>query len=153
MENPDLLNNELPVSPAVQRYFTEMAKWGRFLAVTGFIFCVFLAIFSFFIPSIIMEIPPNDTLSPGLSSWTSTGITALYLVLAIILFFPCLYLYKFSEKIRVCVETSSQENFDAAIKSLKTVFRFLGFLTIIMLSVYAIVFVVTMIRLALASDF
>ena len=150
MENRDLLNNELEVSPAVQRYFLEMAKWGRFLAIIGFVFCVFLAVFSFFIPSIIMEIPPNDTLAPGLSSWTSTGITALYLVLAIVLFFPCFYLYKFSEKIRVCVETSNQENFDSAIKNLKTVFRFLGFLTIIMLSVYAIIFVVTMIRIALA---
>ena len=150
MENRDLLNNELEVSPAVQRYFLEMAKWGRFLAIIGFVFCVFLAVFSFFIPSIIMEIPPNDTLAPGLSSWTSTGITALYLVLAIVLFFFCFYFNKFSEKIRVCVETSNQENFDSAIKNLKTVFRFLGFLTIIMLSVYAIIFVVTMIRLALA---
>lgn len=150
MENQDLLNNELQISPASQRYFNEIVKWGKFLAVLGFAVCLVTGVSSFFIPTIIMEIPPNDTLSPGLSSWTSTGITAACLLLAVTLFFPCLYLFKFSEKVRVSIETNNQESLESGIKYLKFMFRFFGILTIIFLSIYAVVFIIMLIRLAMA---
>ena len=41
MENLDLLNNDLQVTPLSQNFLSEAAKWGKFLSVMGFIFCGF----------------------------------------------------------------------------------------------------------------
>lgn len=148
MDNPDLLNNELQVSPATKSYLNEVAKWSKFLAVIGIILCVIGAVLSFFIPSVIMEIPPNDTLSPSLSGWQYFGIIGVSLLIAIVFFFPFLYLYKFSETVRQSLETGSQEGFEKGVKYLKFTFRFLGIMAVILISLYSLIFIITMIRLA-----
>ena len=52
MENLDLLNNDLQVTPQAQSYLTESAKWGKFLAIMGFIFCGLMVILAFFVPAL-----------------------------------------------------------------------------------------------------
>jgi hypothetical protein len=149
MENFDLLNNDLQVSATAQNFLAESAKWSRFLAIMGFIFCGLMVVMAFFIPALIVNLPPYNTLPASYSTGIATGMTVVYLLLALLLFFPCFYLYKFSVKMRISLNTESQENFEESLKNLKSMFKFYGVLTIIMLSFYALAFVIAMIFTAM----
>lgn len=149
MDNLDLLNNDLQVSPASQNFLSEAAKWGKFLAIVGFILCGLLVVLAFFIPTLFMNLPPYNQLSGSLTSGMSAVFTVIYLILAVILFFPCLYLYRFSVKMKLALASVSQENFDLSLQNLKSLLKFYGIFTIVMLSFYALVFIIAMLGVAM----
>ncbi len=149
MENLDLLNNDLQVSPHGLSYLTESARWGKFLAIMGFILCGFMMVMAFFIPVMFTQLPPYNKMSSSFSSGMRTGITVVYLFLAFMMFFPCFYLYKFSVKMQSAVKTVNQENFDESLLSLKSMFKFYGVFTIVILSVYALTIIGTILTAAM----
>jgi preprotein translocase subunit SecG len=148
MENFDLLNNDLQVSVPAQNFLSECAKWGKFLAIIGFILCGIMVVLAFFIPALIMNIPPYNAMAPSLSSGLAAGMTIMYIIFALLFFFPCLYLYKFSVKMKSSLAETSQENFDESLQNLKSMFKFYGIVTIVMLSIYARIFLVAMLGVA-----
>lgn len=149
MENLDLLNNDLQITPLSQNFLVEAAKWGRFLSIIGFISCGLLAIAAFFMPALYSRLSTFNQLPPNVVGATATVITVIYLVLAVILFFPCFYLNRFSVKMRTALNSVSQENFEESFKNLKSLFKFYGIFTIILLSFYVLVFIIAMLGLAL----
>ncbi len=149
MENLDLLSNDLQLSPQSQSYLAESAKWGKFLAIMGFILCGFMIIVAFFIPAFLTQLPPYNTMPSAFSSGMKVGMTIVYLLLALLFFFPCFYLYKFSVKMQSAVQVESQENFDESLMNLKSMFKFYGIFTIIILSFYVLAFIVGIIAAAM----
>jgi hypothetical protein len=149
MDNIDLLSNELQVSTNAQNYLTESARWGKFLAITGFVLCGLMVLIAFFVPAFLFRLPPYNNLPAGYTTAMQTGITIVYLLFAVLFFFPCFYLYKFSAKMQIAIKSVNQENFDDSLMNLKSIFKFYGIMTIIFLSIYALIFVVAMIGLAL----
>jgi hypothetical protein len=148
MENLDLLNNDLQLTPQSQGYLTESAKWGKFLAIMGFIFCGLMVILAFFVPT-LLQTQQYNSLPSGFGSSMRAGMTVIYLLMAVLLFFPCLYLYRFSVKMQYAVKAISQENFDESLLNLKSMFKFYAILTIVMLSIYALVFIFGIIAVAM----
>lgn len=149
MENLDLLNNDLQISPQTLGYLQESARWGKFLAIMGFILCGFLAIMAFVLPTFLARLPQYSSLSSSFSSGMQAGMTVLYLVCAGMLFLPCLYLYKFSIKMQLAIKSVNQENFDESFMNLKSMFKFYGILTIVLLSFYVLIFVISMLTIAM----
>jgi hypothetical protein len=149
MENSDLLNNDLQLSSQTLGYLQESAEWGKFLAIMGFILCGFLAIMAFVLPALLARLPQYSSLSAGFSSGMQAGMTVLYLVCAALLFLPCLYLYKFSIKMQLAVKSVNQESFDESLMNLKSMFKFYGILTIVSLSFYVLIFVISMLTVAM----
>lgn len=148
LENLDLLSNDLQISPLAQSYLTESARWSKFLAIIGFISCGLMVILAFFIPAFLTQLPPYNT-SAQLSGVLKIGMTIVYLLLALLFFFPCFYLYKFSVKMQAAVKAENQENFDESLMNLKSVFKFYGIFTIIILSFYALAFIIGIIAAAM----
>lgn len=143
-QSHDLLSNELSLNAVSQNALFTTAKWGKFLAIVGFIFCALMVIAGFYMSSIM-----------SYSGYASRSVyinpaffTAIYIVLAIILFFPCLYLLKFSNKMQEAIKTTNQESLDASLMSLKAVFKFYGIVAIVILCFYALAFIFAVIGLA-----
>jgi len=149
MENLDLLNNDLQVSPLSQNFLNESARWAKFLSIIGFIFCGILAIASFFAPAIYNKTQAFRDMDPSVATTVSTIIVVLYLAFAVLLFFPCLYLNRFSIKLRSALTSVNQENFEESFKNLKSLFKFYGIFTIVLLSFYILVFVIVMVAAAM----
>lgn len=149
MENFDLLNNDLQVSPASQSFLSEASKWGKFLSTIGFIFCGFLIVMSFLAPALYSKLSAFSELTGSMAETASTIITIIYIGFAIILFFPCLYLNKFSSKMRLALSSVNQENFEESLKNLKSLFKFYGIFTIIILSFYVLIFIVATLGVAM----
>lgn len=88
-------------------------------------------------------------MSTSMSSGVKVGMTIVYLFLALMMFFPCFYLYKFSVKMQSAVKAVSQENFDESLMNLKSMFKFYGVFTIIILSLYALIIIVSILTAAI----
>ena len=152
MEHLDLLNNDLQVSTTPQSFLSEAAKWGKFLSVVGFIFCGLLVVASFFAPRLYSNMAAYQSLSPGMARAASVVITLLYLCFAVVLFFPSLYLNKFSAKMKIALSSANQENFEESLLNLKSLLKFYGIFTIIMLSFYVLIIILSMLGLAMAGS-
>ena len=149
MENFDLLNNDLQITPPVQSYLTEAAKWGKFLAIVGFIFCGLTVLSSFFMSSYVNGSQQYNSMSPAALSALKVTMTVLCLLSGIMLFFPCLYLFRFSVKMQQAMGSVSQDNFEDSIKNLKSMFKFYAILVIVVLSLYAILLIFGLLAVAM----
>lgn len=142
MENlttPQAPENMLVIDEINKAYLIESSKWGKFLAIVGYIFLVLIALIGLFFVvgmSILKNVTDLDMpFNPGIF-----GI--LYFVLAIIYYFPVTYLYNFSKKIKEGLTSASQQTMTDGFGNLKSMFKFLGILTIVMLSLYALILVI-----------
>ena len=66
----------------------------------------------------------------------------IYLGMAVIYFFPIYYLYLFAQKIKKAVNSTSQSDLEGGFENLKSCFKFLGIFTIVIISVYILIFLV-----------
>ena len=135
MEQHDLLSNDLLINSISQDNLNSAAKWGKFLSIVGFVFCGLMLIAGLVI----------QTLMPSFGSYGYGNpiikyLGTVYIIFGIILFFPCLYLLKFSNKMLEAIRSSSQESLDNAFINLKSMFKFYGIVTIVILGFYALLF-------------
>ena len=116
-------------------FLKEIAKWGYFLSIIGFIgigFIVLIAIFAGSISGMMMNSMPGFV--------SGSFITVMYLVTAFLYFFPVYYLFRFSRGMLKAISNNSAEELTNALEFLKSHYKFIGILTIILLGVYALMF-------------
>jgi small-conductance mechanosensitive channel len=138
METNEPLNLEtssLKTDEQILNYLESTAKWGKFLAILGFIsigFMVLAGIVSLIFMPTFNEFNTSVAVPPFINSF----ISVVYLGMAILYFFPTLYLYLFSEKMIQALEHNDQENFVAGFENLKSLFKFVGILTIVCIGLF-----------------
>ena len=115
-------------------YLYETARWGKFLAIIGFIFCGLFAAIAIFAGSYIT----SSMQSFGSSALSGSMVTVIYILIALLWFFPCLHLFHFANKMKLALTGNDQEMLNTSFKNLKGCFKFMGIITIIVLSFYAI---------------
>jgi hypothetical protein len=136
MQEPhDLLTNELEITDTLKSYLLDAAKWGRFLAVIGIISCLLMVAGAFYAGYYVSHLP-----SYSFGSSMGQVVTAFYIFFAVIWFYPCLFLYKFSVKLLLALKSSSQEYIESAFINLRSAFKFLGIVTIVILSLWLLSF-------------
>ncbi len=136
MQEPhDLLTNELEITDTLKSYLLDAAKWGRFLAVIGIISCLLMVAGAFYAGYYVSHLP-----SYSFGSSMGQAVTAFYIFFAVIWFYPCLFLYKFSVKLLLALKSSSQEYIESAFINLRSAFKFLGIVTIVILCLWLLSF-------------
>jgi hypothetical protein len=133
---PDLFDVQLDQQSFT--YLGEAARWAKFIAIVGFIFCGLLVLIALFAGTILASM---STALGDLSSIGGALFTVIYLVFAIIAFFPNLYLYKFAVKMQRTIRMNEHGILQDSLRNLKSYFRFLGILFIIVLCFYALAFI------------
>jgi hypothetical protein len=134
------LNNE------AKAYLKEAGKWAGFLGIVGFVFCAIILIFSFFAGTILSRAALTSP-SPFAASAAGFGgfITVFYLVIDLFYFFFSLYLYQFGDRIKKGLMFTDNLHVTAAFGKLKSFFKLWGITTIVVICLYALVFVGIMI--------
>lgn len=126
---------------ASTRFLAETARWGKFLSIVGFVLCGLLVILALFMGTLMgtafSQIEGAGLLGGGMSIL----VTVIYLILAVLYFFPCLYLFRFSDKMKRALVESNQVEMTSAFENLKSCFKFMGIMTIVLLSFYALAFI------------
>lgn len=132
----------LSIDSVTAGYLKETASWAKLLAIVGMIGCVFLVLGG------IMASVAVTTVSGEMSREIGGGATAamgafmliFYVLIAVIYFFPCLYLLRFSNHIKNAVTANDQMGLNEGLRNLKATFRFLGIVTIIFISLFLLMF-------------
>jgi Family of unknown function (DUF5362) len=136
MENNDSSLFELQIDQPVTSYLSETAKWGKFLAIIGFIGCGLFLLVGIFAGSFMASL--NSLEGVGMSS---SIMMALYIGLALLYFFPCLYLFNFATKMQKAIRSNDQIQLTESFKNLKSCYKFMGILMIIILALYGLIFI------------
>ena len=143
MEQPGNENLfDLHLDQASINYLSEAARWCRFLAIIGFIYCGLMVICGIFFGTIMaMMIPAMGGTETMAYSAMGSGFVGIFIILfSLILFFPAYYLFSFSSKMRRAIHNNDQPVLAESLKNLKSFFKFYGILIIILLSVYILIF-------------
>jgi hypothetical protein len=130
---------ELQLDGTTHSYLREISRWTRFLSIAGFIFCGIFLLVGIFAGSILSSLG-TQAASP-MPMVTGVMMGAIYVVCALVYFFPCLFLYRFSSLMQAALRTSDQELLNSSFSNLRSCFKFLGILTIIGLAFWALIIV------------
>ena len=76
-------------------------------------------------------------MSPALG----TIMAVFYILFALVYFFPCLYLFRFGSQMQLALRNNDQQMLTSSFKYLKSWFRFVGILTIVVLSCWVLALV------------
>jgi hypothetical protein len=123
------------LNDAMRSYIQETAKWTYFLSILGFIFLGFVVIGALFAG--LMFGSMTRELGYGIGGGL---ISLIYLAIALLYFFPILYLFRFSTKAKAAIQSGSDGELTEAFQNLKSHYKFIGILTIVMLGLYVVFF-------------
>ena len=154
MQNADLLTNDLTVTSISRNFLSETAKWAKFLSILGFVGCGLMAIASFALPLLMSNMPGNELMPMGGAMLKGMGsmLTVVYFGLAVLLLMPCLYLYRFSTKMKIALMQSDSNVLDASFGNMKSFFKFYGIMTIVLLAFYVLIFIIAIIGGSIMSS-
>jgi hypothetical protein len=131
---------ELQLDQPSINYLSEAARWSRFLSILGFIYCGFMVIFGLFFGTLSRMMPTtgDSGMAIGMTTMGSGFFGVLFVVMSVVMFFPALYLWNFSSKIRKAFNNNDQPLLTESLKNLKSFFKFYGIILIVVLSIYAL---------------
>lgn len=126
---------ELNLNAHSKSFLKEIAGWTYFLSIIGFIFVGLLVLIAVSANSIYNNMAQFSQESPF-----DVGLfmTAVYVIVALIYFFPILFLFKFSKRLKSALKSKEDEELASALEILKSHYKFIGVFTIIVLSLYAL---------------
>jgi uncharacterized membrane protein len=134
-EEPKVVLN-LSINDEIKLYLKETAKWAKFLAIIGYIGIGFLVLFSLFM------LFGMTALAGMFEALPLSLMGIIYLLMALLYYFPVNYLNKFANKAKRALADNDQDEINLAFKNLKSMFKFMGILTIVVLCLYALIIVV-----------
>ena len=130
-----------------KEFLKETAKWTKFLAILGFV-----GIGLMVLGSLVMLFAPSSLMSNGdFPFGGKIFMMLLNLAFAVLYYFPISYLYQFSENTKKAIENNDNNAIRDAFEFLKSHYKFMGILTIILLAFYAIMIFIGLIGAGAAA--
>lgn len=130
-------NETLIITEDIRSYIYDTAKWTKFLSVIGFVFCAMTAMAAFSASAFISALAAMDPANPLVKIGSET-LTVGYLLMALILFYPSFLLFKYSTAAKTGVLYADQEQLNEAMSKMKSLFKFWGIVTIVVIALYMI---------------
>ncbi|HEX8060828.1 MAG TPA: hypothetical protein VF473_07825 [Cyclobacteriaceae bacterium] len=117
-------------------YLKESGGWARFLAIVGFVCVGFIVIIAFFVGAVFSSLGMGGQLA-GMEFM----VGLFYIGMAALWFFPTLFLFRFATNVLEAVQTNDTPALVAALKNLKSWFKFTGILTAIGVGFFVLFFI------------
>jgi hypothetical protein len=137
----NLLANDLQVDTEVQQHLSDTAKWAKFLAIVGFIFCGILVL------ATLMNLSNSNSRSESYyyrrtETMSPTLTLFVMVVFAAVWFIASLYTYRFAVKMRTALTGVDQISFNDSLANLSRNYKFLGIVTIVYIGLIILLLVV-----------
>jgi hypothetical protein len=143
---------ELQIDQEAMSYLGTTARWGKFLSIVGFVNCGIMVIVALLFGKSFAMLAPfagGGNLLGDTISRLGAFVTTIFIVAAVIWFFPNLFLLRFSVKMQSALRDTDQLQLNASLGSLKSCFKYIGILTIVILSFYTLLFIAGIIATAM----
>ncbi|MBM3455664.1 MAG: hypothetical protein FJX30_06665 [Alphaproteobacteria bacterium] len=108
----------------VKSFLLETAQWAKFISIVGFVGVGFMVL--------------GGLMLAGVGGGYFAIMVIIYLLMALIYFFPILYLYKAAVGLKNGINSNNQELFKDGVQNLKSHYKFIGILTTVVLSLYVL---------------
>jgi hypothetical protein len=138
-EGTQKTGSQTVIGDGVKAYLLETTRWGNFLAIMGYIGMGFLCLAGFMVSIGFSLMGSSSDISFPL--WI---LGVIYIVMAVVYYFPVTFLYRFSKNLKQGLLAGSNDLVTLGFENLKSLFRFMGILTIVVLSIYAVFLVVAL---------
>ncbi|WP_298512749.1 DUF5362 family protein [uncultured Kordia sp.] len=134
-------NFELRLNESSKKFLRETSKWAFVLSIIGFVlsgFLLFVGIFS------LIFFNDAATVLASLSELPPYAYSIIYMLIAVISFFPALYLYTFSRKMKVALSEKDTEDLTTAFSKLKSYYKFLvlAIISVVFVAILGILFLI-----------
>jgi hypothetical protein len=142
-ENVALQKPELELNESAKEFLREAAKWAYFLSILGFIgigLIVLAAIFAGTIFSAIGSMTPGE-IGGKIGSAFGIIITVVYLLIALLYFFPIYYMNKFASNAKTALQENDTETLSISFEYLKSHYKFIGIMMLTMMCLYGLIIV------------
>ena len=133
-----------PLTPMDADILRRTAKWARFLALVGFVTIALVLFAGMFAGRIMSGFMDEQSAMTGMPMNNMIGAmgtmyTVIFIAIALLYFFPLLYLYRFaSQALKAVNGAFDGMAFTGSLDSLRRLFTYVGVLTVIVLCFYAI---------------
>ncbi|HLF53040.1 DUF5362 family protein [Flavobacterium sp.] len=148
-ENAALENFDMKLNETAKGFLKETAKWAYFLSILGYIGIGFIVVAAVFAGTIFAAMGKMGGGMDGgmhpMGSLGGTFITILYLVIAVLYFFPVYYLNKFASNMKAAFRDNNTESLTTSFEYLKSHYKFIGILTLVIFAIYALIFVIAIV--------
>lgn len=130
---------ELQIDHEITSHLRETAKWAKFISIVSFVILGLIVAVVLIFGSIAYSYS-----SPFAAALPSNGITQIFMFLAMValIFFPALFLLKFSNKMLQALNNNDQYTLVASFRQLKLYYKYIGILTLVIISLYALIFLI-----------
>jgi len=140
IDNLDQKNVALEVTEHSKFHLKTAASWSKFMAILGFVGIGLMAM------GAIVAIPMGSFMNNYLySSFPYALIGVSYLAIAILVFFPTLFLFRFSQKTASALAMNNPVVLEDAFQNMKRYWKFTGIMTIVALGICMIILPVVVI--------
>lgn len=131
METP-IENRTIEIDAKTLTQLNRTRKWAMFLAIINFIFLGMIIVFGLLAGTFfkIFNYGEDGNSIPGFLTFIPVAVVAL------VYFFPVLFLFRFSKKAALAIVTLDKTELHSAIKNLKLYFAYIGILIIIVFFIY-----------------
>jgi hypothetical protein len=137
METP-LENRKIEIEQETLNHLNTTRKWAMFLAIIGFIFLGLILIIGLLAGTFLTAFS-----SGGKGSGIPESLMFIsVLLIAIVYFFPVLFLFRFSKHTSHAIHNLDKLELNKAIKNLKFYFAYLGVLIILIFLFYIVVLII-----------
>jgi len=138
-QNYHTSNSEMGIDEIAKVHLYETARWAKFLAICGFILLFLMIVYSLYMIMNFSTVMNNmEELgdlygSKGIMSGMGTMVFIFYIIMAIICFFPFLFLFRFAGKMKTALASNEQAILNDSFRNLKFYYQYIGILTILFL--------------------
>lgn len=129
---------DLTITDTTKTFLREIAKWTNFLSIMGFIMTGLFGLVGVGMTAFMAG--SNEFMAPAGIPGFLFGL--IYFFMAILYFFPIYYLFKFSRNLKRALASIDNMALTNAFKFLKSHYKFIGILTIILMAFYFVFFII-----------
>lgn len=146
------LNNDIfeesGLTPESKQHLLETAKWTKFLSIIGFIGTgIMFIIMIFMLAGGSYFAALSGSMAPGFSF---AGIAIMWIFMLALYIYPIYAMYQFSKYLKIGINSNSSEDLTIAFRHQKGMYKFMGILMVILLCIYALIFIFGILSAAIA---
>ena len=135
-EQKDVNGKKLTLSNDSVNSLMITRKWTMFFSVLGFIGVGFMFLFAVIM---LVAFLIGSNFGGIYEGWVLILLAIAYVALSVVYIFPMLWLMKFSTNMQKALEQTSENKLTEAFRYLKSHFKFMGILVIVLFGIYVLV--------------
>lgn len=132
------------ITEEIKSYLYETAKWAKLLSIVGFVSIGLMVLGVLFMLVAGGAAMSGLGESAGMAGLGMGFMLVIYGLIIALYFFPTLYLYRYSTKMKTALDANDQASLSESFMNLKSVFKFWGIFTAIIIGFYAILFLASL---------